>query len=262
MTSSAARPNCPRYARAPAQGARAARGRGGSRWRRARPRRTSRAPRSAPARARRPAAQRALVLIVAGRPGSPLEAHAAALVAAHVRPSGVGLHVVRRAPAPALDLARARVAAARSLVEQWSAQRRAVDRGRPGQRARPLSLPARRRARVPTRGGSLRLPGGRPRPSRRSRTSRARRRTEVLEGPITGAGMASVEVGGAAQAAPPPPLPAPLAGAARAPADAVPAGRARAARGPPARPPAQAPPPTRGGAGRAPRAAALDARAR
>ncbi|MDC0682876.1 hypothetical protein [Sorangium atrum] len=227
MTSSAARPNCPRCAarrrKAPALLAAASLALASGAAAADEPRAPERA-----GAGEAPAAQRALVLIVAGRPGSPLEAHAAALVAAHVRPSGVGLHVVRRAPAPALDVGE-RVAAARALVEQWSAQGALWIEAGPGNELALYLFP---------RGGervySRRFPAP---PGRTSAAVEALANVagsaaeEVLEGPITGAGMASLEVGGAAQAAPPPTPSAPPD------APAPPAA-------PPSRPPAQAPPPT------------------
>ncbi|WP_437328123.1 hypothetical protein [Sorangium sp. So ce381] len=227
MTSSAARPNCPRCAarrrKATALLAAASLALASSAAAADEPRAPERA-----GAGEAPAAQRALVLIVAGRPGSPLEAHAAALVAAHVRPSGVGLHVVRRAPAPALDVGE-RVAAARALVEQWSAQGALWIEAGPGNELALYLFP---------RGGervySRRFPAP---PGRTSAAVEALANVagsaaaEVLEGPITGAGMASLEVGGAAQAAPPPTPSAPQD------APAPPAA-------PPSRPPAQAPPPT------------------
>jgi hypothetical protein len=172
------------------------------------------------------AAERVLMLIVAGRPDSPVEAHAAALVAALVRRSGVTLHVVQR-PASPLDL-HERVAAARSLVEQWSAHGALWIEAGPGNELALYLFP---------RGGervySRRFPAP---PGRTSVAVEALANVagsaaaEVLEGPITGAGMASVEVGGAAQAAPAAQAPSP---APSAPPPGAPA--------PSAAPPAQAP---------------------
>ncbi|WP_438042280.1 hypothetical protein [Sorangium sp. So ce128] len=228
MTSSAARPNYPRCAarrrKAPALLA--------AGWLALAPGAAAADEPRAPERAGAgdaPAAQRALVLIVAGRPGSPLEAHAAALVAAHVRPSGVGLHVVRRAPAPALDL-HERVAAARSLVEQWSAHGALWIEAGPGNELALYLFP---------RGGervySRRFPAP---PGRTSAAVEALANVagsaaaEALEGPITGAGMASVDVGGAEQATPAALAPSPAQAAPPPDAPAPPAA-------PPARPPSR-----------------------